>query len=143
VFSLLAAATCVPEGYYSQSTTQRQSKSGVTDLGSLVDALQRQHARVELPKDGDISQPFFSVAGRRITLEGEDVQVFEYKSVATARREARQVAADGRTVGTTQITWVSAPHFFKTGKLIVLYVGENPAVLKALGAALGRQFAGG
>jgi hypothetical protein len=34
------------------------------------------------------------------------------------------------------------PHFFKSGRLIVLYVGEESSVLKALEAMLGPQFAG-
>jgi len=45
-------------------------------------------------------------------------------------------------VGTTKPHWIGAPHFYKKEKLLVLYIGDNDGVLKALEGALGRQFAG-
>jgi hypothetical protein len=45
-------------------------------------------------------------------------------------------------VGTRKIFWVGAPHFFKQGRLLVLYVGDTEKVLGALAVVLGRQFAG-
>jgi hypothetical protein len=38
--------------------------------------------------------------------------------------------------------WIAPPHFFKSGRLIVLYIGEAPAVLEALADTLGPQFPG-
>ena len=38
--------------------------------------------------------------------------------------------------------WVATPHFYKASGLIVLYVGDNTAVIDVLEAALGPQFAG-
>jgi hypothetical protein len=38
---------------------------------------------------------------------------------------------------------MAPPHFFRSGKLIVLYVGANESILKVLQASLGAQFAGG
>jgi len=38
--------------------------------------------------------------------------------------------------------WVAPPHFYKAGRIIVLYVGENAAVTEALDTVLGPQFAG-
>ncbi|HEV2107022.1 MAG TPA: hypothetical protein VGR16_02025 [Thermomicrobiales bacterium] len=38
--------------------------------------------------------------------------------------------------------WVAPPHFFRQGAVIVLYVGEDPAVLDLLEELLGAQFAG-
>jgi len=77
-----------------------------------------------------------------IKVHGEDVQVFQYADAAAVEAEAAPIARDGMTVGTKKIFWVGAPHFFKKEKLLVLYVGDNPKVLKALAALLGRQFAG-
>ena len=112
----------------------------VTDYVSLFDNLRAAGATVE--PAGDISQPFFSVTGNAITVNGENVQVFEYTDAAVADAEALLVSADGSSVGTTMVNWVAAPHFYKTGKLIVLYVGDNTAVINVLEAVLGPQFAG-
>jgi hypothetical protein len=45
-------------------------------------------------------------------------------------------------VGTRKIFWVGAPHFYKQGRLLVLYVGDNAKAKKTLDAVLGQQFAG-
>jgi len=83
-----------------------------------------------------VEQPFFSVKGRIIKINNEDVQVFEYRDEASMQTEAAKVSPDGSSIGTTIVTWVSAPHFYKAGKLIVLYVGSSPAVSGALDKVL-------
>ena len=112
----------------------------VTDYVSLIDNLRAAGATVE--PAGEVSQPFFSVKGNAITVNGENVQVFEYADAATADTEAALVSPDGSSVGTTMISWVAAPHFYKTGRLIVLYVGDDTAVINVLEDVLGAQFAG-
>jgi hypothetical protein len=41
------------------------------------------------------------------------------------------------------VSWMDTPHFYKTGKIIVLYVGSDTTVLELLEGVLGPQFAGG
>lgn len=89
-----------------------------------------------------MEQPFFSVKGKMIEVQGEGVQVFQYLSAAEADGEAALVSSSGSTIGTTKVHWIGPPHFYKKGKLLVLYVGDDDKLLKVLEAALGRQFAG-
>jgi hypothetical protein len=91
---------------------------------------------------GDVEQPFFSVTGKMIKVHGEDVQVFQFASLAAAEAEVVPISRDGMSVGTRKIFWVGPPHFFKKEKLVVLYVGDDGKVLKSLEAVLGQQFAG-
>jgi hypothetical protein len=110
------------------------------DYASVVAKLQAVGGTVE-PGD-EIEQPFFSVSGRIIKVNGQDVQVFEYPDAASADAEAAAVSPDGSSVGTTMMTWMAAPHFYKSGRVIVLYVGSDVSVIKALLVVLGPQFAG-
>lgn len=112
----------------------------VENYVSLIDNLRAAGATVE--PVGEIEQVFFSVKGQSIMVNGNDVQVFEYADVAAADTDAALVATDGGSVGTTMVTWVATPHFYKTGKLIVLYVGDDGGVTAMLESALGSQFAG-
>ncbi len=89
-----------------------------------------------------VEQPFFSVTGQILKLNGADVQVFEYESAEAMETDAAQVSADGGSIGTSMAMWVEAPHFFKAGRVLVLYVGEETAVLDLLKGVLGEQFAG-
>ncbi len=112
----------------------------VTDYVSLIDNLRATGATVE--PSGKISQPFFFVEGQVISINGVEVQVFEYADIAVADAEANLVSHDGSSIGTSMVNWVATPHFYKTGKLIVLYVGDNMTVISTLETVLGPQFAG-
>jgi hypothetical protein len=40
------------------------------------------------------------------------------------------------------VGWLAAPHFYKEGRTLALYVGDDQAILELLEGALGSQFAG-
>lgn len=113
----------------------------VLDYVSLLDSLRSGGATVE--PAGEIEQPFFSVKVRLIKLNGSDVQVLEYDDSDDADAEAKKVSTDASWVGKHHVNWIAIPHFYKRGKLIVVYVGEKEAVLKTLETVAGPQFAGG
>ena len=107
---------------------------------SLMINLQNAGAQVEL---GDpVVQPFFTMQGKILKVNGADVQVFEYASAEAMEADAALVSADGGSVGTSMISWMATPHFFKSDSMIVLYVGDDDSILTALQSALGEQFAG-
>ena len=112
----------------------------VRDYVSLIDNLRAAGATVE--PVGEVRQPFFSVPGQAITVNGEQVQVFEYPDAGSAAAAAARISPDGGTIGTTMVTWVGPPHFYRAGKVIVLYVGDSRAVISVLERVLGPQFAG-
>jgi hypothetical protein len=105
-----------------------------------VDNLRAAGATVE--PAGEVSQPFFAVQGQVITVNGGDVQVFEYADTATSEAEAALVSPDGSSVGTSMVGWVAPPHFYQTGQIIVLYVGDKSDIITTLDGILGPQFAG-
>jgi len=112
----------------------------VEDTASLMAALQSAGANVETGEP--ITQVFFSLEGSIIKVNGADVQVFEYESAEAMENEASQVAPDGGSIGTSMVTWVDTPHFYKAGRIIVLYIGSDEAVLGLLEKVIGPQFAG-
>lgn len=110
------------------------------DRLSLVDELRTAGARVGAV--GEVTQPFFSVTGQIIAIDGREVQVFEYASAEAAQVEAALVAPDGYAIGSYHVSWSAAPHFFQAGRVIVLYLGDDAATLAQLDAVLGPQVAG-
>lgn len=115
--------------------------SPTLDYLSLLDSLRTAGAMVE--PVGELSQPFFSVEVRLITVNGADVQVLEYDDVKDAEEQVAHISPDGEWVGDTHVNWVDVPHFFTRGRLIVLYVGDESVIIKLLVAILDLQFAGG
>ena len=140
LFAGLLLVAILAIAYGSQAPAADSHGGPVTDYVSLVDALRTQGATVE-PGD-DVSQPFFTVEGRVIRANSQGVQVFEYADKAAADAEAELVAPDGSSVGTSMVSWVAPPHFYKVGRLIVLYVGDDATTIDLLETVLGSQFAG-
>lgn len=135
---ILSACGSAPAASASNASPEPRA---VEDQASLVEALKAAGAMIET---GDpISQPFFSVEGNIIKVNGADVQVFEYESSESMELESSQIAPDGSSSATTMITWIDTPHFYKAGKIVVLYIGSDATVLDLLNGALGPQFAGG
>ena len=110
------------------------------DYASLLENLRGAGFSVETVAAAE--QPFLSVEGKLLNVGGEDVQVFQYPHEAAADAQAALVSPDGSTVGTSKPHWVGTPHFYKRGTLLVLYLGNEVKVLKALNFVLGQQFAG-
>ncbi len=96
----------------------------------------------------DGGDPCFSVDSKVITINGSNFQVWEYEDAAAADTEAAFISPDGYSIFNNNNRkmcaweWVAPPHFYKASNLIVLYVGDNQAVIDALETLLGPQFAG-
>lgn len=132
-YGLSACAKSVPPNASAQTLT-------VEDRASLLAALQAAGAKTEA---GDpVMQDFFSVAGQTVKVNGADLQVFEYADAAAMEKDAAQVAPNGSSVGTSMPMWIDKPHFYKAGRLIVLYLGTDKTVLDLLNKVIGPQFAG-
>jgi hypothetical protein len=106
----------------------------------LIERLRAAGATVE--PAGKIEQPFFSVPGNALRVDGEDVQAFQHPTPAAAETEARRVSRDGSAIGTAKPHWIGTPHFYRQGRLLVLYLGDEKKVIQVLEGVLGRQFAG-
>ena len=128
-------------------TTARAQPSpiGRGELASgdaLIGAPQQQGATVSrgevLPRG---SAPYFSPNAQVVFVNAESLNVFEYSTAAAVEGEAAKVSPDGSSIGATAVTWIGPPHFYRNGRLIVLYAGSAEAVLLPLEAVLGNPFA--
>ena len=131
----------VTSGCRSNTAPSPSSQPGmVQDQASLISALKAAGATVET--GNAITEPFFTPEGQTFKVNGGDLQVFEYESAEAMAKEAALVAPDGGSVGTSMVDWMDTPHFYKAGRIIVLYVGSDQAALDLLNKVLGPQFAG-
>ncbi len=96
---------------------------------------------------GSVEQPFLAVKGETLRISGgelkqpAEVQSFEYASADAAETDLSQIGPDGNPT-TAMVAWKAPPHFFQKEQLVVLYVGDDQAVLKILADLLGPQIAG-
>lgn len=125
----------------SRSTSPTVSHGGtVRDYVSFVDTLRAKGALVE--PNGTVAQPFFAVKANVVRINGQSVQVFEYETDAAAKNDAQKVSRNGGMIGTAKPFWTGTPHFYRNGRLIAIYVGDDKKTLEVLNKTLGTQFAG-
>jgi hypothetical protein len=84
-----------------------------------------------------------------VNAVGTRMQVFEYATREQADAEAALVDHEGRIIAgraggpTYAVCWIGTPRFYRDGRLIVLYLGDDAGALAVLGRVLGGPFAGG
>jgi hypothetical protein len=111
----------------------------VQDQAGLIEALRKAGATVTI---GDqIQQPFLSATGTQIRVNGTDVQAFEYADEAAAQADATKLKDTLAGRRTTMISWVASPHAYRAGRVLVLCIGDEPAIRKLLEQTLGAPFA--
>ena len=141
--STLAASTEVQGQAGAVSTLAASTAvqtAAVQDINNLIAALQAAGVTVESGEA--VNQPFFTVPGQTIKINGQDLQVFVYDTAQAMESEAAQISPDASTIGTNMPSWMSDPHFYKLGNMLVLYVGQDQKLLDILSVILGSQFAG-
>ncbi len=130
------------------STAEPVVPAQITNMSSLIATMVGENVPLQMQNGGvvvkGLSQPFFSVDAQVLTAYGEDIQVFEYDSSESALDEVAEsgLTPDGQ-FQTVMVTWIDTPHFYQTGSLIVLYVGDNFEIITLLEDLLGPQIAGG
>lgn len=76
----------------------------------------------------------------------ENLSVYLYKTSEKMEEDASYIHEGGTSYSNgknnAEISWVSYPHFYKRGNIIVLYVGENQEIINVLDETIGLQFAG-
>ncbi len=119
-------------------------------------AARLRNAGLEVTNMGEATQPFLRGDGSRLRLSGgilaapAELTVYRYTDAVIAAEDAGRVQPDTTikwtepdgNVRTISYAWVAPPHFFLRDTTLVLYTGNDNAVLTVLTDILGPQFAG-
>jgi hypothetical protein len=110
-----------------------------------------QAAGLTVTQTKDAINQGFSIPGQRWQANGENVYVYEYADPAGAATDAAGVSPDGTTITRADhgqsvmrsVDWIATPHFYRRGRLIVIYAGDSSSLIITLSGVLGAPFAGG
>jgi len=137
----------------------REPTPQITDHSSLLEHLRDSGASVEEVGDprlfkvpvkrvteGEHEPLFFTVPGRSVTVNGNYISVFEFENAEAMEAEASYVIPSGLGIHREDISVLVSPifppRFYKEGRIIVLYFGEDHQTISLLRALLGKPFAG-
>jgi hypothetical protein len=139
IFGALLLALAVwgqPQAALAGSGPGVSSAAGqIGGYADLVAALQA--AGVTVTPGGDVDQPFIPIKGHLITVNGADVQVFEFQDDATRQQVSDAISQAQNSVDTSLPSGVSLPNVWAQGRLIVVYIGQDQATINTLSKALG------
>jgi hypothetical protein len=119
-----------------------------TDYSTLLRYLRDSGASIG--EEGEIDEEFFDIEGREVIVNESTIEVYEYANAEAMEAEASCVSPDGFGITKErgdlgvhkEVNWIALPHFYKSGRIIVMYIGNDSSIISLLENALGKQFAG-
>lgn len=70
-------------------------------------------------------------------VNGAEVQAFEFADEAARREVSDTISESGSQIGTSMVDWIDQPNLWATGRLIVLYIGQDQAIIDLITHVLG------
>ena len=114
----------------------------ITNGMDFINEMKKKNYTIEITDvDYDADKSMFLVKPIRITANGNMIAIYEYSSHAELEKFARTISSDGYQIGLSFVSWISKPHFFKSGNIIVEYIGENSNIIKDIKSIMGKPFA--
>lgn len=78
----------------------------------------------------------------RIDINGDSIGIYEYNSSKDMEQDAKTIRSDGSMIGGAIYEWKATAHFYKSGNIIVSYIGDNKEIIGIIEKFMGQQFAG-
>ncbi len=136
------AAACSRSSLTAPSTSPTTTPTAtVLTMDTFVAAVRGQSATVDLSAP-NVQDTLFSVPAVPASINGVRVSVYEYPSTDALANETASISRDGSFVGRAIVDWIDQIHFYRSGRVMVVYAGRDVALQQLLERVLGRQFAG-
>jgi hypothetical protein len=123
--------------------SRESSSQNTFNIGQFENAMKDKGYSCEII---DVSQDFLPTTRKRMIIDDETIDIYLFDSDTKMEEEASYIDSGGCSYSngskSVEVSWVSFPHFYKKGSLIVQYVGENENIMSDLEDIFGEQFAG-
>lgn len=85
------------------------------------------------------------IDGKQVILYDTEIVVYSYENNEEMEANASIVNEDASIISKKlpmEIEWTKTPHFYKKGKIIVQYIGDDEPIIADLNEIMGEQFSG-
>ncbi len=120
---------------------EKPTGEDIKSIDRLIEDFEKKGLKVEITQS--IEQPFFTVQGILLSLNGENIQVFQYPDEESREKDSHLISSDGSVIGNNQIEWITPPYIWASGDLIVIYPGTDESVIDAINDTFGEPIARG
>lgn len=123
--------------------SSKSNSKDTFDIEKFQDEMKTKNYNFEMR---DVGKDFLPTTRKRMIIDNEALDIYLFRNNKKMENEAKCIDSNGFVYsnGTKSIyvSWVSLPHFYKRGNIIVQYVGGNEKIISDLKDILGEQFAG-
>lgn len=95
-----------------------------------------------------VQKDFLNVPRKRMKIGKDAIDIYVYTTCAGAKIDSMKIDRHGDSYRglfrgvQVEVDWVAPPHFYRKGRIIVNYVGENQKIIYDLRSIFGKEFAG-
>lgn len=93
-----------------------------------------------------VGSDFLPTTRKRMTIDDTAIDIYVFDNDNETETEAGYIDERGWGYNNghraVKVSWISFPHFFKKGSLIIQYIGEDSDIISLLEDIMGEQFAG-
>ncbi len=141
--SAMPSADGEPSGGPGQSPAPSTSSAALDDaVAGLVAALEENGATVT--DRGPFSPDPFPGRGIVLCVANQEVRVYVFDTAAERAEVTGRIDPENPSnVGTSMVSWAGTPTFWQSDRIMVLYLGDDPALKSGLSGILGEPFASG
>lgn len=127
------------------SNPAEQRSNQLQRAADLVDALARHGLAFDA--EGQQEMEYLPTPAWIYRRGEQTLEVHEFPDATQATRTLARISPNGRVIrqedgSRMAVEWLGSPHVYQAGRLLVIYVGSDEAVLAALETIMGPQRAG-
>ena len=101
-------------------------------------------AGAEVRETGAVSTEPLGGQGIGLCVAGQQVRIYVYPTLADRAAVATRIdPTDPSNLGTSIVEWAGNPKFWQADRILVLYLGSDPAIEAGITSILGPPFARG
>lgn len=123
----------------------KKDPKGTFDIEQFTNEMKAKNYDFEV-QDVENVDDFLSKTKKRMVIGKDALEIYLYNNNEKMEDDAKNINMNGFGYSdgnkSMVIDWISYPHFYKKGNIIVLYVGENEKIISDLNDIMGDQFIG-
>jgi len=93
-----------------------------------------------------VQKDFLPTTRKMMLIGKEALSIYLYDTDKETEADSKRIDIMGCSYQnggkSVQVSWISFPHFYRKGSIIVQYVGVNKKIISDLTSIMGKQFAG-
>jgi hypothetical protein len=123
--------------------SSKQNYKSTYGIDQFVNEMKAKNYKFELKA---AEKDFLPTTRRSMIIDKETIEIYIYNNDNDAENDAKRIDDEGCQYNdgnkAVNVSWISYPHFYKKGSIIVQYVGGNEKIISDLKNILGKQFSG-